>query len=68
MPIVIEELRQVIFLHIRPCPRCGGTHAGIAFNEVETPGLYEWFAICPETKQPIMLAITTDAGTTAARG
>jgi hypothetical protein len=51
---------------IEYCARCGGNHVGLRFKRILNPIedcdqiVWNWFAICPATGDPILLRIFTD--------
>ena len=54
-----------LFVTVRDCARCGGTHVHMAFQKLQLAGQApgsEWshWTSCPETGEPIMLAIVED--------
>jgi hypothetical protein len=51
--------------HIKNCARCGHDHPGLLFRQLKRVGQAlgsEWshWASCPETGEPIMLAVVDD--------
>ncbi|MFW6056851.1 MAG: hypothetical protein ACOC9B_06045 [Chloroflexota bacterium] len=47
-------------LDVGNCARCGKDHKGLAFHRLNRPfeeeeGGWTFFAICPETNQPILM-------------
>ena len=45
-----------MILTIQQCARCGGSHPNLDFKAFASPNpTYKWWALCPKTKEPILL-------------
>lgn len=56
-----KEVKQLVCKDVKPCPRCGQEHKGLAFRPLQRPfGHANFWAPCPETKEPVMALVTID--------
>ncbi len=45
--------------HLEGCQRCGGNHEMLRFAPLNNPvDEYAWWALCPTTKQPLLMRTT----------
>lgn len=50
---------------VKGCARCGGDHKDLKFETLLMPIIlehvvYDWWALCPNTRQPILCAYVDD--------
>lgn len=59
---------QVKVIGVLNCARCGGDHKALKYRKLRQPiedgdtTLWEWWATCPTTGEPILMRIYPDAG------
>lgn len=45
-------------IDVKNCQRCGEDHSGLQFRPLRNPAdEYNWFGICRNSRQPILMAI-----------
>jgi hypothetical protein len=58
---VIDFHEPVKVALLENCARCGGRHEGLSFEPLDRPhGDLTHFAMCPTTKQPILMSVKVD--------
>lgn len=57
-----------VTLALSPCPRCGGCHEDVNFERLPNHGVFGYYAECPTTGHPVLLAIVTDVDQPPNRG
>ena len=60
LPVVIEtNPTQSVPVNITGCKRCGGDHPRMEFHSVaNSSDVFNWWATCPATGQPLLIKIT----------
>jgi hypothetical protein len=46
---------------IEGCSRCGEKHTKLNFKRFKNRGVFGWWAICPSTKEPVLMDNFKDA-------
>lgn len=52
---------ESVKVNLKGCSRCGKNHRKILFKKFRNPGIFGWWAICPTTKEPLLLDTFKDA-------
>jgi len=61
MKVTVDGLDSFVMPKMAPCARCGKSHENLPFKRLLVATETRWpishFSVCPETLQPVLLAI-----------
>lgn len=49
---------QIVIGEVEGCARCGETHLDMQFTKLNNGGEWQWWGMCPTTRQPVFMSIS----------
>lgn len=57
-----DKGKETMQVNVHGCARCGVDHEMLRFLPLRNaPDEWQWFALCPNTQQPVMLKVDDDS-------